>query len=43
MEWNVTSHFIYSLSQVEQHLNYEADMNWLVTFNLSVNISVNLV
>lgn len=29
--------------QPVQHLNYEADMNWPVTFNLSVNISVHLV
>lgn len=43
MEWNMTSHLIYSLSRVEQDLNYEADMNGPVTFNLSVNISVHTV
>lgn len=43
MGWNLTSHFIYSLSLVKQYLNYEPDMNWPVTFNLSVNISVHLV
>lgn len=43
MEWNTTSHLIYSLSRVEQHFNCEADTIELVTFNLSANISLHVV